>query len=324
MANDSTPMNTDRKVGRELAAVAPRAIETGIKPLVPTSMEELKFYANLIIGGGLAPDSYDNNATKIALGIAKSLEVGLPPLTGLANIAIVNNRACIWGDGAYALVQSRGVVERMEIVEVGAIPGENDEVSKFPDDYGFEVRIWRKGQTSPYIGRFTVGDAKRAKLWMHPKKQPWMLYPKRMLKNRAAAFPLRDGFADCLAGLAIREEVEDLPPVAEPKADTSFLDDEIPAKTIDAEPISEPDPPLANPEPALLPVPDGKNGPDWGAWQAEAEKIIGQATTNTFLDAWTEANKAALANFSIFSPTAHGALMKMVKGIKDENARSAA
>ena len=31
-----------------------------------------------------------------------------------------------------------------------------------------------------------------------------------MLKIRARAFPLRDGFADALAGLAIREEVEDM------------------------------------------------------------------------------------------------------------------
>jgi hypothetical protein len=30
-----------------------------------------------------------------------------------------------------------------------------------------------------------------------------------MLKVRARAFPLRDGFADALAGLAIREEMED-------------------------------------------------------------------------------------------------------------------
>jgi len=39
---------------------------------------------------------------------------------------------------------------------------------------------------------------------------PWIEHPDRMLKIRARAFPLRDGFADALAGLAIREEVEDM------------------------------------------------------------------------------------------------------------------
>jgi hypothetical protein len=36
---------------------------------------------------------------------------------------------------------------------------------------------------------------------------------------------LRDGFADCLMGLSIREEVEDLPAEAPGKTDTSFLED---------------------------------------------------------------------------------------------------
>lgn len=319
MANDTT-MESETKVGRGLVAVAPRTVSDGIKPIVPTSMEELKFYANLIIGGGLAPDSYEGNATKIALGIAKSLEVGLPPLTGLANIAIVNNRACIWGDAAYALVQSRGVVERMEVREIGAVPAETEEVSKFPDDYGFEVKIFRKGQAEPYVGRFTVGDAKRARLWMHPKKQPWMLYPKRMLKNRAAAFPLRDGFADCLAGLAIREEVEDMPHQPTTPTPVDFLDDVVQPKQTEA----KPEEPTTEKAPELLPVPQGDKGADWENWQAQAEKIIGQATTVTFLNAWVEANKAPLANFAIYSPTAHKALMTMIDGIRDENARNAA
>ena len=51
-----------------------------------------------------------------------------------------------------------------------------------------------------------------------------------MLKIRARAYPLRDGFADCLMGLAIREEVEDLP-VKTSETDTSFLDD-APATTV--------------------------------------------------------------------------------------------
>ena len=46
-----------------------------------------------------------------------------------------------------------------------------------------------------------------------------------MLMARARAYALRDGFADCLMGLAIREEIEDLPAEAPGKTDTSFLDD---------------------------------------------------------------------------------------------------
>lgn len=320
MANDSNTatMVSDKKVGKELVAAPPRVMAEGaIRPLIPTSMEELKYFANLIIGGGLAPDSYKNDPTKIALGIMKSLEVGLPPLTGINNIAIINNRPTIWGDAALALVQSRNVIERMEVEEIGAAPAEDGETSAFPADFGFKVSIWRRGQSAPYVGKFTVGDAKRARLWMNPSKAPWMQHPKRMLKIRATAFPLRDGFADCLAGLAIREEVEDMLPTQEAKTDTSFLDDAVEPKTIEHEPVSE-----AAPE--LLPVPQGDKGADWETWQTEAEKIIGQATSNTFLQQWVQVNKAPLANFQVYSPTAHAALVKMIDGVLAENARSAA
>jgi hypothetical protein len=50
---------------------------------------------------------------------------------------------------------------------------------------------------------------------MNVKKQPWILYPDRMLFNRARAFPLRDGFADALMGLSIAEEVMDAMPSVE-------------------------------------------------------------------------------------------------------------
>ena len=195
-----------------------------IRAIVPRNIEEAFRYATAIVKGGLAPDSYENDPNKIMLGIMKAMEVGLPPLTGLANIMIVNNRATVWGDAALALVQSKGQLQKFEIIEIGKRPDEGDETVAFHDTYGYEAHLWRKGQDSPYIGKFTVGDAKRAKLWMNPKKAPWMQHPKRMLKIRTFSPPLRDGFADCLSGLAIREEVEDLPAPAV-QADTAFLDD---------------------------------------------------------------------------------------------------
>lgn len=216
-----------------------------ILPIIPNTIEEAYRYAQNIIKAGLAPASYeyDRDAIdekgreltgadpqKVMIGIMKGLEVGLPPITALSTIAIINKRPCIWGDGAMALVQKADVVDRYEITELGPKPEETEKVGieQFTNEYGFLCRIWRKNQSTPYEGRFTVADAKRAGLWAQPKRQPWMLYPKRMLRNRAVAFALRDGFADCLAGLQIREEVEDMPMPAPEKTNTSFLDDSLP------------------------------------------------------------------------------------------------
>lgn len=165
--------------------------------------------ANAVVAARLAPDSYHSDPSKVMLGIMAAMEAGLPPLYGLRQIAIINGRPCIWGDAAMALVQSTGLIEGYKEERVGTEPTVAD-LSKWPDDYGWKVTIARKGQKGAYEGLFTVGMAKRARLWLNAKKVPWMEHPDRMLKIRARTFPLRDGFADALAGLAIREEVEDM------------------------------------------------------------------------------------------------------------------
>jgi hypothetical protein len=192
---------TDRKTKAQLAVG-----EKGY--IVPNTVEEAVRMAQAVVVAGLAPSSYDNNPNKILLGIMAAMEAGLQPLYGLRQIAIINGRPTIWGDAAMALVQSKNLIDEYSERQVGPEPDSSD-LTKWPDDYGWEVTIRRRGQKGEYVGRYTVGMAKRAKLWLNGSKQPWMQHPDRMLKIRARAFPLRDGFADALAGLAIREEVED-------------------------------------------------------------------------------------------------------------------
>lgn len=193
--------------------------------IVPRNVEEAARMAQAVIAGKLAPSSYDNDPGKILLGIMSALEAGLPPLYGLRQIAIINNRPVIWGDAAMALVQSKNLIDEYHEEQIGTAPTTTD-LTKWPDDYGWRVTIKRKGQKGAYVGEFTVGMAKRAKLWLNPKKVPWMEHPDRMLKIRARAFPLRDGFADALAGLAIREEVEDMNIVEDDKHVAVSLSDE--------------------------------------------------------------------------------------------------
>lgn len=181
--------------------------------IIPRTVEEAARMAKAVIIGGLAPDSYKVNGTpdpnKILLGIMSAMEAGLPPLYGLRQIAIINGRPTIWGDAAMALVQQRNLITSYVEEQVGPVPTDKD-LSKWDDEYGWKVTINRRGQQGSYVGIFTVGMAKRARLWLNAKKVPWLEHPDRMLKIRARAFPLRDGFADALAGLGIREEVEDL------------------------------------------------------------------------------------------------------------------
>jgi len=229
------PTSPTDQTGTSVATVLPRKAELvageKVAPIIPRTIDEVARIAKAVIVAGLAPNSYEGGtpeqtASKIMIGVMKGAEVGLPPITALSTIAIINNRPCIWGDGAVALVQSRGVVTRVEAIYEGNEQGDKEPlIGDFPDTYTAVYRIWRKGQETAYEGRFSVRDAKRSHLWGNPKRQPWMLYPKRMLMARARAFALRDGFADALSGLSIAEEVQDMPQAPAPAASVTFLDD---------------------------------------------------------------------------------------------------
>lgn len=185
----------------------PTVIEAGsrIEPIVPRNMAEILQCANEVIQAGLVPDSYKGRTdaetrSKVAIGIQKGLEVGFPPLAALSTIMIVNNRPSLWGDALPALVQRSGKMTHMR--------------EWFEGDAGKESRrayceLGRVGMETKTTRSFSLDEAKRIGLW--PKKGPWMQYPDRMLQMRARAWAFRDLFADCLMGLSVAEEVQDLP-----------------------------------------------------------------------------------------------------------------
>lgn len=188
-----------------------------VAPIIPRTIDEVGRVAKAVIIAGLAPDSYrgrddSETASKIMIGIMKGAEIGLAPLTALASIAIINGRASLWGDGAVALIQASGKVESWEETFTG---------EEGTDAWTATCKIWRKGQSAPYIGVMTWGDAKRARL---TTKGPWVSYGSRMLMWRARSYAMRTAFADCLCGLAIAEEAQDIPtpPAA---ADAAMLED---------------------------------------------------------------------------------------------------
>lgn len=217
-----------------------------VAAFIPGTSAEILWTIQTICKGGLVPDSYKNkdgtpNKSMMAIGIMKGLELGVPPLAALANIAIINGRPTMWGDLMVAMVQRTGLMTGIKEIGIGTVPAASDNIAGFDNEYGIQVEFSRKGVDGPFVGIFTVGDAKRAKLWMNPKKHPWLYYPKRMLRQRAAGFALRDGFADCLAGMYFREEIEDFPDASpRAKVDRSFLDGgQSEPVTVESQPVDQ-------------------------------------------------------------------------------------
>lgn len=211
-------------------------IEAGGKvlPLVPRNIDEVLRYAKMVLLAGAVPDALIKDGgrllpeneciARVVSVIAAGSEVGMGPMSAMANIALINNRRYIWGQGAIAIIQSSGKLEEMTVDRVGASPDHKTSTAQFADDFGIKVTLKRRGQAQAYVGTYTVGMAKRAHLWMNTNKKPWIESPERQLYWRAFHIAAVDGFGDCLSGLGIRELAGDEPPAAPTPIDTSFLD----------------------------------------------------------------------------------------------------
>jgi hypothetical protein len=237
---------------KELAAMTSGG---SIAAIVPRDHVEAFRFAEGFIHAGMIPASYmvkrnaqgkevkewedgvvDEKATKsrIAIGIMKGMEIGLPPVTALSTICVINNRPCLWGDGAVALVSRSGKLEYIKDSSTG-------DWNK--GDYVHTVTVKRKDSTEEITRSFGFADAKAASLI--GKKGPWSAgYGPRMCFNRARAWALRDAFSDVLLGIGIAEEVRDIPPEGTPetRTDISSLDDapaQIAAPTADPQPQDE-------------------------------------------------------------------------------------
>jgi hypothetical protein len=196
-----------------------------VRAIVPQDFDGAWRIATLAVRGGLAVRGLET-PEKCMVAIMHGMEVGLTPMAAIQSIAVINGRPTIYGDGAIGLVRGSGKCEWIKEFYSGTFPN---------DDYTAHCHVKRKGDPEIIKGEFSVLDAKQAGLWdirARVKRfkrggnesyevandATWFKYPKRMLKHRAR-WALRDGFADVLKGLSLREEIEDMIPHEEAPAE---------------------------------------------------------------------------------------------------------
>jgi hypothetical protein len=119
------------------------------------------------------------------------------PIAAVQAIALINGTPSIWGDGALSVIEHSSFLEDM--VEDYQVDDEQGLVAT--------CTMKRRGRATPIVTRFSLAMAEHAGLTRN--EGPWQTYPERMLRMRARSWTMRDGFADVLRGLHLREEVED-------------------------------------------------------------------------------------------------------------------
>ena len=162
--------------------------------LQPTTMKEAMEFSEMLAKSNMVPPSFKGKAGDILVAVQWGYEVGLPPMSALQNIAVINGKPSIYGDAALALITShREYAGHKEWID--------GEVA--------HCMIARKvnGKIVETERTFSMTQAKRAKLV--GKQGPWSQYPERMLQMRARGYAMRDAFPDALKGVITAEEAQD-------------------------------------------------------------------------------------------------------------------
>lgn len=201
-----------RKESTDLASAAPHSI---------FSAENFSHYAMVaekLSKTQMVPKNYIGKPMDIMVAIEMGMALGLSMLQSLQDIAVINGKPTMYGDGMLAVVQGHPAYEWIKeefMVDNGKI-------------IGAQCTVKRRNH-EPHTVQFTIEDAKTAKLWMRKGASghdtPWVTNPNRMLQMRARGFALRDMFSDALRGIKSVEEVQDyidVTPSSRPSAKESL------------------------------------------------------------------------------------------------------
>ena len=166
------------------------SLSTGI--LNPTTLAEALQMAEVISKSSIVPKDYQGNPGNVLVAIQWGMEIRVPPLQAMQNIAVINGRPSLWGDALLALCKASPLCEY---------------ITETVDGDTAVCVAKRRGDPQPVVREFSLEDAKKAGL--SGKQGPWTQYPKRMLQMRARGYCLRDAFPDVLKGMAVAEEESD-------------------------------------------------------------------------------------------------------------------
>jgi hypothetical protein len=153
--------------------------------------------AELLAKSEMVPKNYIGKPSDIFVSMAMGYQLGFPVEQALQDIAVINGRPCLWGDGLLSLCLGHPDCESIK----------EEPIYKGDEVIGYSCTIKRKGY-EPHTTTFTQQDAATAGLLK--KQGPWTQYPARMMQMRARSYAIRDKFADALRGLRIAEIEQDI------------------------------------------------------------------------------------------------------------------
>ena len=165
--------------------------------LSPHLYEHYQKVAVMLSKSGVIPNAYKGKPEDIFVAMAMGYQLGFPVEQSLQDIAVINGRPCLWGDGLLSLALNHSECQSID---------ESPIIDEKSNLVGYQCTVVRRGH-KPHTKQFTLQDASVAGLLS--RGTVWKAYPERMLQMRARSFAIRDKFADALRGLRVAEIEEE-------------------------------------------------------------------------------------------------------------------
>jgi len=151
------------------------------------SVDDRMRYAGALAQSGLLPDAYRNKPANILVALEYGAGLGIPPMTAIQQVHIVQGKPVASSQLIGALVRKAGHRLRVTGDDTRAVC----EIVR-NDDPDFTFR-----------SEWTIERAQRAKL---TGKETWRAYPGNMLRARAITECARDACPEALAGISYTAE----------------------------------------------------------------------------------------------------------------------
>jgi len=190
MSDDEKPQSALAKASAERRAMVP----IGERGIALQNLDDLMKFAKMACDS-IGPKGMTESQAAIA--IQAGLERGLGLLGGLQAAVVINNVLSWRGWAAVGFIQNSSVVVPGSFRSW--VEGEGDSRTGY-------CRAQRKGYAEPFLRKYSVKDAKVARLWT--KGGPWESRPDNMLEWRAIGDMARFHFGDVMGNLPIAEDVE--------------------------------------------------------------------------------------------------------------------
>lgn len=177
------------------------------------NFQEIYDIGKMFATSSLIPASYQGKPMDCTIAVEMANRMGVSPMMVMQNLYVVKGVPSWSGQACMSLIKASGEYKDVHHVYFG---------EKNADSWGCKIVATKRKTGETEEGPEVTIKIAKEEGWYSKPGSKWKTMPELMLAYRAAAFFARVKMPEALMGCRVEGEVEDMQPVAPPKAIDAF------------------------------------------------------------------------------------------------------